>query len=225
MDSVRVLVIDDDYYVREAITALIGRDARTRLWGAHPSVSAAMEALATTEGPRPDVILLDIRLAEGDRAGITSIGALKRAMPDTRILLTSVDCTDEIVLAGIRAGADGFVWKNETAETVVTALVRVAAGHFVLSPTIAERVLGELAELGTYAAEVMPGRNEMTSLTESVRKTLYLYAICGLTANQIAEELQISPHTVNSRVKAACAALGASGRAEAFRILVEGDQK
>ena len=70
-EPVRVLVIDDDYYVREAITALITRDVRTRLWGVSRSVSEAAASLADqAAAPSPDVILLDVRLAEGDRAGI-----------------------------------------------------------------------------------------------------------------------------------------------------------
>jgi DNA-binding NarL/FixJ family response regulator len=220
---VNVLVVDDDYYVREAITALVSRDGRTRLWGANPGLGSALDALAS-KSPLPDVILLDIRLAEGERAGVEGISALRRAHPGARILLTSVDSDDDVVLAGVRAGADGFVCKSEAAEQVVTAIVRVAQGHFVLSPTIAERLLGEMAELGRYAAEVLQPGNGTAGLTENVRKTLYLYAICGLTANQIADELQVSPHTVHSRIKSAFAAIGASGKAEAFKILVEGEQ-
>ena len=55
-----------------------------------------------------------------------------------------------------------------------------------------------------------------------MRKTLYLYCVAGLSAKEIADELQVSVNTVNSRIKAAYAALGASSRSEAFRRLVEG---
>jgi DNA-binding NarL/FixJ family response regulator len=218
---VRVLVVDDDYYVREAVTALVSRDARTRLWGAVRGVPDAISSLVQSDGPPPDVILLDVRLAEGDRAGIEGISALREACQSCRILVTSVDDDDDVVLAAVQAGADGFVSKNETGERVVSALTHVAEGKFLLSPGLAGRLIDKVAELGTYA-ERLPEPTEAVGMTESMRKTLYLYVVCGLSAQQVADELQVSLHTVNSRVKAAYAVLGANNRTEAFRILVEG---
>ena len=221
-EPVRVLVIDDDYYVREAITSLVTRDARTRLWGVSRSVPEALAMLTEeTRGPRPDVILVDVRLAEGDRAGIEGIASLRAACGASRILVTSVDDDDELVLAAVQAGADGFVSKNETADSVATALTRVAEGRFLLSRDLGARLVGRIAELGSYA-ETLPRPLEAVGMTEAVRKTVYLYVVCGLSAQQVADELQVSLHTVNSRIKAAYAALGAGTRAEAFRRLTDG---
>jgi len=221
-EPVRVLVIDDDYYVREAITSLVTRDARTRLWGVSRSVPEALAMLAEhSRGPNPDVILVDVRLAEGDRAGIEGIAALRAASGTCRILVTSVDDDDELVLAAVQAGADGFVSKNETADSVATALTRVAEGRFLLSRDLGARLVGRIAELGSYA-ETLPRPLEAVGMTEAVRKTVYLYVVCGLSAQQVADELQVSPHTVNSRIKAAYAALGAGTRAEAFQRLTGG---
>ena len=221
-EPVRVLVIDDDYYVREAITSLVTRDARTRLWGVSRSVAEALTMLAEhSRGPNPDVILVDVRLAEGDRAGIEGIASLRAASGACRILVTSVDDDDELVLAAVQAGADGFVSKNETADSVATALTRVAEGRFLLSRDLGARLVGRIAELGSYA-ETLPRPLEAVGMTEAVRKTVYLYVVCGLSAQQVADELQVSPHTVNSRIKAAYAALGAGTRAEAFQRLTGG---
>lgn len=229
-DPVRVLIVDDDYYVREAITALVTRDARTRLWGAAAGVPEAVALLSDPTvgpsggpagGPRPDVILLDVRLAEGDRAGLEGIAALREACECCRILVTSVDDNDDVVLAAVQAGADGFVSKNETADRMVTALTHVAEGRFLLSRDLGARLVGQIAELGAYA-ETLPRPEEAVGMTEAVRKTVYLYVVCGLSAQQVADELQVSPHTVNSRIKAAYAAIGAGNRAEAFQRLVDG---
>jgi len=220
----QVLIVDDDYYAREALRALVARDARTRVWHAVGSISQALEAVSIP-GDRPaapDVVLLDVRLAEGERAGIDGIAPLRLVAPDTRVLITSVSADDGTVLAAVKAGADGYVWKNETAEGIANAVVAVAEGRFVLSRSVADGLLGTVSSLGSYATEVLPERRDYAELTENVRKTLYLYCVAGLSAKEIADELQVSVNTVNSRIKAAYAALGASSRSDAFRCMVEG---
>jgi DNA-binding NarL/FixJ family response regulator len=219
-----VLIVDDDHYAREALRALVARDPRTRVLDAVGSIPSAVERITHPDDrpPAPDVILLDVRLAEGERAGIEGIPALRSAADGARILVTSVASDDDTVLAAVRAGADGYVWKNETAEGIANAVIAVNSGRFVLSRSIADRLLGKISELGGYAMEVLPERRDYVELTENVRKTLYLYCVAGLSAKEIAEELQVSVNTVNARIKAAYSALGATNRSEAFRRLVEG---
>lgn len=222
--AVHVLIVDDDFYARDALRALVARDGRTRVWDVVESITGAMEALGT-EGPRPaqpDVILLDVRLAEGERAGIEGIARIRKFSPDARVLITSVSSDDATVRAAVAAGADGYIWKNEAAEGIANAVVRAAEGRFVLSRTIADCLLDTLGELGRYSAEVMPDRATNIELTEGVRKTIYLYCVAGLSAREIADELQVSVNTVNKRIGAAYMALGATNRSEAFRRLVEG---
>lgn len=222
--TVNVFIVDDDHYAREALSALVARDTRTRVWGQSDSIPGALQELAEP-GDRPacpDVVLLDVRMAESERAGIEGIPALRDAAPDARILVTSVASDDETVLAAVRAGADGYVWKNETSEHIALGITRVSEGRFVLSHSIADRLIGRITELGEYATEVLPDRPGHREMTENVRKTLYLFCVMGLSAREISYELQISVNTVNSRIKAAYAALGATSRSEAFRALVDG---
>lgn len=221
---VHVLIVDDDFYARDALRALVARDGRTRVWDVVDSVAGALGALGT-EGPRPvqpDVILLDVRLAEGERAGIEGIAKIRTFAPDARVLITSVSSDDATVRAAVAAGADGYIWKNEAAEGIANAVVRAAEGRFVLSRRIADSLLDTLGDLGRYSAEVLPDRAANVELTEGVRKTIYLYCVAGLSAREIAEELQVSVNTVNKRIGAAYMALGATNRSEAFRRLVEG---
>jgi DNA-binding NarL/FixJ family response regulator len=100
--------------------------------------------------------------------------------------------------------------------------VRVAHGRFVVTRSIAEKLGEKLAELVTDGAEVLPGRREV-ALADSVRKTLYLYAVCGMSAAEIAEELQLSVNTVNGRIRIAYQALGATTRREAFELLISAE--
>ena len=222
--SVYVLIVDDDHYAREALQALVARDARTRVWDSVDSIAAALDTLGTVDDrpPSPDVVLLDVRLAEGERAGIEGIPTLRVTAPSARMLVTSVSADDDTVLAAVKAGADGYVWKNETAERVATACVRVAEGRFVLSRSIADRLLATIGSLGDYVTEVVPDHPDYVDLTENVRKTLYLFCVAGLSAKEIADELQVSVNTVHARIKAAYAAIGATNRSDAFKRLVEG---
>lgn len=221
---VQVLIVDDDFYARDALRALVARDSRTRVWDAVESIATALAALAApAERPAaPDVVLLDVRLEEGERAGIEGIAAIRAAAPEARVLITSVSSDDDTVRAAVAAGADGYIWKNEAAERIATAVARAAEGRFVLSSRIAESLIDTMGELGRYSAEVLPDGGAGVELTESVRKTVYLFCVAGLSAREIADELQVSVNTVNKRIAAAYAALGATSRSEAFKRLVEG---
>lgn len=217
----RVLIIDDDYYAREAMQALVSRDARTRMWGTADGIEAALTLLSTATGPRPDVIVLDIRLGDDEVGGIVGLPRLKAACPSCRVLVSSIARDDETIRVAMLAGADGYVWKNESTDGIAEAIVRVHEGRVVVSASIADRLLSAVTELGTYAAEVLPDRQEYKDLTEATRKTVYLYCFCGMSAKEIADELQLSVNTVNSRIKNAYAVLGAGSRRDAFQRLVE----
>lgn len=220
---VRVLIVDDDYYAREALRALVARDVRTRVLeavGSANEASAFLQAAAKQHEPLPEVILLDVRLGKDATGGIEAIPALKLACPACRILMTSVSDEPATVIAAVKAGADGYVWKNESTAGIADAIARAADGRFVLTRSIADELLGTLTDLGDYVTEVLPAEPEFRDLTESIRKTLYLYCFCGMSAKEIADELMLSVNTVNSRIKTAYQVLGAGTRQEAYKRLV-----
>jgi len=219
---VRVLIVDDDYYAREALRALVARDERTRVLDAVGSAidaRGALESSSARHEPLPEVILLDVRLGEDATGGIDAIGALKVACPTCRILMTSVSMEPETVSAAVKAGADGYVWKNESTGGIADAICRVAEGRFVLTRSIADELLGTLTDVGDYVTEVLPAEPVYRELTEAIRKTLYLYCFCGMSAKEIADELMVSVNTVNSRIKTAYQVLGAGTRQEAYKRL------
>ena len=221
-ERVNVLVVDDDYYAREAMRMLLSKDTRTRVWGVASSTAEALGLLSNQRAESaPDVLLLDIRLAEGDRAGILAIPLLKSLAPDARVLMTSVYHDEDTVLSAIQAGADGYVWKNESTDGIAGAIVKVSEGRFVVTPSVAEKIQDRMTGLHTYATDVMTNRGRYEDLTASIRKTMDLYCTWGLSAKEISEELELSVNTVNSRIKAAYIALGASNRRQAFQQLVE----
>jgi DNA-binding NarL/FixJ family response regulator len=224
---VRTLIVDDDFYARDALRSLLSRDARTRVWGDAGDASEAIaivDSATSTGEPLPEVVLLDVRLNDDERAGIEALPDLKAHLRDARFLITSVSCDEDTVLAAIRAGGDGYIWKNESAERIAEAVVRSAQGRFVVTPAIAERLAGTVADLIVEAAEVLPERRAV-AMTESLRKTVYLYCVCGMSAREIADELQLSVHAVNSRIKTAYQILGASSRREAFERLISAEEQ
>ena len=200
---------------------LLSKDTRTRVWDVASSTVEAMDLLSSRKsGTHPDVLLLDIRLAEGDRAGINAIPLLKHLAPDARVLMTSVYHDEDTILSAIQAGADGYVWKNESTDGIAGAIVRVSEGRFVVTSSVAEKIQHTMTGLQSYATDVMTSHGRYEDLAESMRKTMDLYCTWGLSAKEISEELDLSINTVNSRIKAAYQVLGASNRREAFQQLV-----
>ncbi len=216
-----VLIVDDDYYAREAMQILVSKDSRTSVWGTASGGDDAVEQLTKRKDGKPEIILLDVRLGASEHGGVDAIHSLKDASPSSRILMTSVDRTEETIIAAIRQGADGYVWKNESTDGIAGAIVRVAQGRFVVTRSVAEQILGKTIELRNHVTEIYPDTPAYQDLTEALRKTVYLYCLCGMSAREIAEELHVSVNTVNSRVKVAYQILNASSRAEAFQRLVE----
>jgi DNA-binding NarL/FixJ family response regulator len=222
---ITVLIIDDDPYARDSMRSLLAHDQRTRVWGCVGSVDEAIAAVRGANTAPPEVILLDMVLNSDMLGGVRGVPGLRAACPGARILIASMVSDEETVLAAIRAGADGYVWKAESLDRIANAIVRVTEGRFVVTQSIAERLLGKAVELSASATEIMREQPNVYDLTEALRKTLYLYCMCGMSAREIAEELQVSVNTVNSRIQQAYQILDATNRSEAFRRLVEGPKE
>ena len=222
MAAVRTLIVDDDFYAREALRSLIARDARTRVWGVAADITEALEQVSASRAnsePLPEVVLLDVRLHDRELGGIEGMPGLREALPAARILVTSISRDEPTVLAAIVAGGDGYVWKNESADGIADAVVRVSEGRFVVTKSIAEKLGDRIADVVTQVAEILPERRTV-ALADSVRRTVYLYCVCGMSAREIADELQLSVNTVNSRIQVAYQVLGAGSRREAFERLI-----
>ena len=144
---VSVLVVDDDYYTREATRSLLSRDQRTRVWGVSSSTEETRRLLKSTPPSRhPHVVLHDIHLAE-QATGIDAIPEIKELCPKTKILVMSMDREEQVIVQAVKAGADGYVWKNESADGLASAVVETHAGRFVVTRSIAERILGSAVDL------------------------------------------------------------------------------
>jgi NarL family two-component system response regulator LiaR len=184
---IRVLVVDDHLVVRKGIRALLATEPDIEVVG---EARDGVEAVAETARLHPDVILMDLVMPQMD--GMAAIEQILSSQPAARILvLTSFDADDKVFPA-IRAGALGYTLKDFGPAELVRAIQRVARGESSLHPTIARKVLHELAH---------PPQRPPTSdpLTEREVEVLRLVAQ-GESNQQIADALGISEATVRTHV-------------------------
>lgn len=202
IDRIRVLIVDDHLVVRKGIRALLATEPQIEVVG---EARDGAEAIAQASRLRPDVILMDLVMPEID--GITAIGRILATQPDARILvLTSFDADDKVFPA-VRAGALGYTLKDFGPLELVRAIQRVYRGESSLHPTIARKVLQELAH---------PPRRPPTEqpLTEREVEVLRLVAH-GHSNQQIAIELGISEGTVRAHMSNILSKLHLASRTQA----------
>ena len=218
MSPIKVFIIDDDFYVRQATTSLLTKDERTQVIGSAASIAEARDELKTGY---PDIILLDLDFKHTGENGIEAIAPLKAALPKTSILIFSASRDENLIIETMQAGADGYIWKNDAAEGLASAIERVKEGSFVITESIARLIYGKISGLiGERAAEILPESKRYFDLTKRVEQVMRLFCIDGMPATEIAEALHISENTVRGYIKTGYEIVGATSRREAFQKLV-----
>jgi DNA-binding NarL/FixJ family response regulator len=210
--TISVLLADDQHLVRAGFRSLLRRDRDIVIAG---EASTGDEAVRTAREVRPDVILMDIRMP-----GLDGIAATRLILAelDTRVIILTTFETDEYVFAALAAGASGFLTKEIAPEGLRQAVRVVAAGDALLSPSVTRRVVGQFAHRPVPAT---PGGGDRTAvLTEREREVVRLVAT-GLSNDDIARELVISPLTAKTHITRAIAKLGVRDRVQLVIIAFE----
>jgi DNA-binding NarL/FixJ family response regulator len=204
---IRVLLADDQPLVRAGFRMLLEIEDDIEVVGEVDDGAAAV-AFATAE--RPDVVLMDIRMPGMDGLAATRAIVADEALGTVRILVLTTFELDEYVFEALRAGASGFLVKHTQPAELVHAVREVARGEALLSPSVTRRLIAEFAARPSRPALTPP---TMSVLTEREREVVALVAQ-GLTNDEIAAELVLSPATARTHVSRAMVKLHARDRAQ-----------
>jgi DNA-binding NarL/FixJ family response regulator len=203
---IRVLLADDQALVRAGFRALLDAQDDIEVVGEAGDGDEAVQ-LARRYGP--DVVLMDIRMPGTDGLAATRAIVGDERMAGVRIVILTTFELDEYVFEAIRSGASGFLVKDTEPVELLRAVRAVAAGDALLSPGVTRRLIGAFA---TQTRE--PRRTPaLDSLTEREREVMGLVAE-GLSNDEIAERLYVSPMTAKTHVSRAMIKLAARDRAQ-----------
>ena len=187
--SVRVLVADDQSMVRAGFRMLLSGEEDIEVVA---EASNGLEAVDKAARFDPTVVLMDIRMPELD--GLEATRRILAADGAARVLILTTFDLDEYVYEALRAGASGFVLKDDPPEQLIAAIRTVAAGDALLSPTVTKRVIRQF----TRIPRPDPPK-ELDELTAREHEILRLIA-AGLSNAEIGQELHISETTVKTHV-------------------------
>jgi DNA-binding NarL/FixJ family response regulator len=202
----RILIVDDHAVVRAGLQTVLEDESGLEVVG---EAANARESLVKAEALRPDVVLMDIRMEEGDdSSGIDACRQIRSGLPNTQVIMFTSYGQRESVLASIMAGATGFLTKNVSHAQLVEAIRAVGRGQSLLDASVTRDVIERLAELGRAQ------REPRDLLSEREREVMLLIAQ-GCTNKEIAAKLFLSPYTARNHVIHILDKLGLSRRSEA----------
>jgi DNA-binding NarL/FixJ family response regulator len=204
---IRVLVADDQDLVRVGLRTLLDSEDGMVLVGEAADGLGAVEA---ARRERPDVVLMDIRMPGVDGLEATRRICADPALASTRVVVLTTFELDEYVFDALRHGASGFLLKDTRPADLLNAIRTVASGEALLSPSVTRTVVREFVSRSPRALRPHP---QLHTLTDREREVVALAAE-GLSNDEIAERLVVSPATARTHVGRAMTKLAARDRAQ-----------
>ena len=203
---IRVVLVDDQPLIRTGIRALLDAedDIEVVAEGAN-----GRDGVALAIEHRPDIVLMDVQMPEVDGIEATRRIASDDQLSDVHVVMLTNYGLDEYVFNSLRAGASGFVVKDTEPADLLQALRVTMRGDALLSPAVTRRLISEFV---ARPADVLPS-SDLESLTNREREVVALVAH-GLSNDEIAEHMVLSPMTAKTHVSRAMTKLGARDRAQ-----------
>jgi len=210
---IRVVLADDQALVRAGFRSLLEAEPDIEVVG--EAVDGATAVVVTAE-TRPDVVLMDIRMPGVDGLEATRRIVADPVLADVRVVILTTFDLDEYVFEALRTGASGFLVKDTEPVELLRGVRSVASGDALLSPGVTRRLIAEFASRSKSPS----GGPELSALTDREREVLALVAE-GLSNDEIAGRLVVSPATAKTHVSRAMIKLGARDRAQLVVIAYE----
>ncbi|GMR14852.1 MAG: response regulator transcription factor [Gammaproteobacteria bacterium] len=202
---IRVMLVDDQNLVRKGVRSLLELSEEIEVVA---EAADGVEAIRTIPEVRPDVVLLDMRMPGKSGLDVLQQLSADGSLPPTIILTTFDD--DDLVLAGIKAGAKGFLLKDVSLEELVGAIKTVAGGGSMIKPAVSQRLLKGLEDLQTDFSSL----DRPDPLTERETEILRLMA-GGYSNKEIANSLGVAEGTVKNHVSNILSKMGVRDRTRA----------
>lgn len=204
--SIRVVIADDHTLMREGTRNMLELSGRIAVVG---EAADGTEAVEVTAKLRPDVVLMDIAMPNLN--GIDATREIKKRCPATAVLVLTAYDDDRYVFALLEAGAAGYLMKSVRSDELVAAVEAVHSGESVLSPSVARKVLTRFIG-ADRRNDARAARHDLLTARE---QEVLLLAAKGLPNKAIAEQLSLSPRTVQLHLAHIFDKLGVASRTEA----------
>jgi two-component system, NarL family, response regulator LiaR len=204
-NTIKVLLVDDHMVVRSGLSTVLSVYDDLKLVGEGGN---GEEAIQLCERLQPDVVLMDLIMPKMD--GMTAIRIIKERWPKIQIIALTSFKEKEHVEGALKAGANGYLLKNVSADELVNAIRKAASGQPSLSAEAAQVLIQKINEPSKPGLEI-----------SSREKEILVLMVQGLSNNEIAERLIISLSTVKFHVSNIISKLGANGRTEAVAMAVK----
>lgn len=206
---IRVMLVDDHEVVRQGLRTLLESEDDLEVV---VEAGTAEEAVARARTFEPDVVVMDVRLPDGN--GVEACREIRAKLPDTQVLMLTSFSDDQALFDSIMAGAAGFVLKQVRGQELTDSVRRVGRGESILDPSVTERVLQRIR----HPEETTDER--LARLTPTEQRILDMIAD-GLTNREIAESIHLAEKTVKNYVSGILSKLEVGRRVEAAAYLAE----
>lgn len=219
LTTYKVLLVEDDEPTLERLVSAVNKHQQLNVGERHTTLKGALDSLVTY---RPDVLLTDLGLPDGH--GLELIKAVKKLGEEIEIMVISVFGDERNVIAAIEAGATGYLLKDGSADYIGESIIDMLNGSSPISASIARHVLKRFRATSTQNAttgsSLDPNQKRPKPAADAPKLTkremdVLEYITRGFTYNEVANFLELSPHTVTSHIKHIYQKLEVKSRSEA----------
>jgi len=189
LEKIRLLVVDDHPVVRAGLRTLLDRESDMEVVGEAEDAGSAVAAVSDL---KPDIVVMDITLADSD--GLVATGEIKARWPETKVIVLTIHDDEGYLRQALAVGATGYVLKQAADTELVVAVRAVSRGEVFLYPTVTRVLLGDIVPPKTGDGTQRPGFSALSPREESVLR----YVALGYTNREVAEKLSISVKTVET---------------------------